>query len=94
MARSSKINPAAFEGMSPDQAASVLLTEFNGVAREAEAAAWHLWEDMAGGEPWRRPGKDEPAALFFDAVVKSILNHTEDPKVARVNPFGKRVFHA
>jgi hypothetical protein len=78
-----EVNLAAFEGKSPEQAASLLLREFSGVARKAEAEAWRLWERFAGGEPGRRTASDSDGAQFFSQVALAIAEGKEDPAVPR-----------
>lgn len=85
------INETAFERLytqhTPAQAASILLTNANGIARNAERALWDTWNVLVGGEPAKRPANGEsPESDFCIAVVKCIVEGTEEPKVARQDP--------
>ena len=79
---------AQFAGQTPEQSASMLLTHFKGVTREAEREAWRLWEKIAGGEPFNRPNADAYEAQHLMYTVRAIINKTEEPKVDRVDSFG------
>jgi hypothetical protein len=85
-----QLSPDAFERLAqltPAQAASVLLTNAKGVARVAEKDAWDTWGAIVGGEPGRRPKDGESAESdFCMAMVKCIVEGTEEPAVARQDP--------
>lgn len=66
--------PRSIFELSPDQAASHLLTEANGVQRHAETAAWTLQKSF-------KP--DDYEFRFVRMIVQAILSGTETPKVER-----------
>lgn len=78
-----QINPAAFQGKSPAEAASMLLQHFGGDGRRAEVEGWRIWESFAGGEPGRRRDAEGDNARYFSAAIKCICDETEMPKVPR-----------
>lgn len=62
--------------LSPNEAASKLLTHHGGVQRNAEAEAWHFQDQF-------HPQGQQTEYKFFGATALSIFNGTEYPPVER-----------